>query len=391
MKTHDVLVLGGGMIGSAVAFDLARTGRARVTIADLREPALPLVRGRADVAVRRADLSDPDAVRTLAAGFDVVVGALPSVLGHAALRAVIEAGTDVVDISFTAENALDLDGLARERGVTAVVDCGVAPGVSNLMVGHAAAQLAVVEDVEIMVGGLPRERRWPFDYKAGFAPADVIEEYVRPARMVERGQVVTKEALSEPELLDFPGVGTLEAFNTDGLRSLLFTINAPEMREKTLRYPGHVALMRAFRETGFFSKELVDVGGQRVRPLDTTAALLFPKWTFAEGEADLTVMRVAVRGRDAAGRSRRFAFDLLDHYDPETRLRSMSRTTAFPAAIMAGLVADGAVRRPGVHPPEVLGAQPGMLETVLSGLAERGVRCRARVEEEHALATAATA
>jgi saccharopine dehydrogenase-like NADP-dependent oxidoreductase len=169
MKTHDVLVLGGGMIGSAVAFDLARTGRARVTIADLREPALPLVRGRADVAVRRADLSDPGAVRTLAEGFDVVVGALPSVLGHAALRAVIEAGTDVVDISFTAENALDLDGLARERGVTAVVDCGVAPGVSNLMVGHAAAVLATVDDVEIMVGGLPRERRWPFDYKAGFA------------------------------------------------------------------------------------------------------------------------------------------------------------------------------------------------------------------------------
>ena len=100
MKTHDVLVLGGGMIGSAVAFDLARSGRARVTIADLREPALPLVRGRSDVAVRRADLSDPDAVRTLAEGFDVVVGALPSVLGHAALRAVIEAGTDVVDISF---------------------------------------------------------------------------------------------------------------------------------------------------------------------------------------------------------------------------------------------------------------------------------------------------
>jgi saccharopine dehydrogenase-like NADP-dependent oxidoreductase len=391
MKTHDVLVLGGGMIGSAVAFDLARSGRARVTIADLREPALPLVRGRSDIAVRRVDLSDPDAVRTLAEGFDVAVGALPSVLGHAALRAVIEAGTNVVDISFTAENALVLDGLARERGVTAVVDCGVAPGVSNLMVGRAVAELAVVDDVEIFVGGLPRERRWPFDYKAGFAPSDVIEEYVRPARMVEQGRVVTKEALSEPELLDFPGVGTLEAFNTDGLRSLLFTIKAPSMREKTLRYPGHVALMRAFRETGFFSKDLIDVGGQRVRPLDATAALLFPKWTFAEGEADLTVMRVAVRGRDASGRGRRFVFDLLDHYDQETRLRSMSRTTAFPAAIVAGLVADGAFRRPGVHPPEVLGALPGLLETVLSELARRGVRCLARVEEEHAIAAVATA
>src|SRR4029450_4766258 len=127
--------------------------------------------------------------------------------------------------------------------------------------------------VEIYVGGLPRERRWPFDYKAGFAPADVIEEYVRPARMVEQGRVVVKEALSEPELIDFPGVGTLEAFNTDGLRGLRAAVKAPFMREKTLRYPGHVELMRAFRETGFFSKEPVDLGGPLARPRAATGAL----------------------------------------------------------------------------------------------------------------------
>jgi saccharopine dehydrogenase-like NADP-dependent oxidoreductase len=247
------------------------------------------------------------------------------------------------------------------------------------MVGYAASQLARTETVEIYVGGLPRERRWPFDYKAGFAPSDVIEEYVRPARMVEQGRVVVKEALSEPALLDFPGVGTLEAFNTDGLRSLLFTMDAPFMKEKTLRYPGHIDLMRAFRETGFFSKEPVSVGGQLVRPLDTTAALLFPKWTFADGEADLTVMRVGVEGRTQQGGTRRFEFDLLDHYDPQTGLRSMSRTTAFPAAIVAGLVADGAFREPGVHAPETLGRAPGVLETVLRELEARGVRCSSRV------------
>jgi saccharopine dehydrogenase-like NADP-dependent oxidoreductase len=374
-----ILVLGGGMIGSAVAFDLARHGRGPVTVADLKEPLYKRLGETPGVESVRADLSVPAAVRELASGFDLVVGALPSALGYQSLAAVIEAGRPYVDISFMAENALDLDGLARDHGVTAVVDCGVAPGISNLMVGYAAAQLAQTDTVEIYVGGLPRERRWPFDYKAGFAPSDVIEEYVRPARMVEQGRVVVKEALSEPELLDFPGVGTLEAFNTDGLRSLIFTMDAPFMREKTLRYPGHIELMRAFRETGFFSKDPVDVGGTLVRPLDATAALLFPKWTFAEGEADLTVMRVSVEGRTQAGASKRFEFDLLDHYDAQTGLRSMSRTTAFPAAIVAGLVADGGFRTPGVHAPETLGRVPGVLETVLRELEARGVRCSSRV------------
>lgn len=373
------LVLGGGMIGSAVAFDLARHGRGPVTVADLREPLYTRLREQPGVSAVRADLSHPATVNKLVGDADVVVGALPSALGYRSLAAVIEAGRPYVDISFMAENALELDGMARERGVTAVVDCGVAPGISNLMVGYAASQLAQTETVEIYVGGLPRERRWPFDYKAGFAPSDVIEEYVRPARMVEQGRVVVKEALSEPELLDFPGVGTLEAFNTDGLRSLIFTTDAPFMKEKTLRYPGHIDLMRAFRETGFFSKDPVSVGGQLVRPLDATAALLFPKWTFSEGEADLTVMRVSVEGRTPQGAVKRFDFDLLDHYDAQTGLRSMSRTTAFPAAIVAGLVADGAFRRPGVHAPETLGRVPGLLETVLRELEARGVRCASRV------------
>jgi saccharopine dehydrogenase-like NADP-dependent oxidoreductase len=128
--------------------------------------------------------------------------------------------------------------------VTAVVDCGVAPGLSNMMCGAAAARLDPLESVEIYVGGLPAERHWPFDYKAGFAPWDVLEEYTRPARIVEHGQIVLKEPLSEPELLEFPGVGTLEAFNTDGLRSLAYTLKAPFMKEKTLRWPGHAELMR---------------------------------------------------------------------------------------------------------------------------------------------------
>jgi lysine 6-dehydrogenase len=377
MKTK-VVILGGGMIGSAMAMDLKRDGF-DVTVADLREETLAKVAARWEVATVRADLGDPKAVTRLVEAYDLVLGALPSVIGLQTLRAVIDAGRPFVDISFMPENAMDLDGLARERGVTVVVDCGVAPGVSNIMAGHAAAGLDTCERVEIYVGGLPEQRRWPFDYKAGFAPHDVIEEYVRPARIVENGRIVLKEALSEPELMDFPEVGTLEAFNTDGLRSLAYTLKAPFMKEKTLRYPGHIGLMRAFRETGLFSKEPLLVAGNSIRPLDATAALLFPKWTFEEGEADLTVMRVMVEGRRGNDHVRH-TWDLLDRYDAATGLRSMSRATAFPASIVAGLLARGAFVAPGVNPPERLGEREGLLDLVLRELEKRGVKTRYQEE-----------
>lgn len=379
MRQTRVVILGGGMIGSAMAMDLRREGGFDVSVADVREEALRRIGARWGVGTVVADLADPAAVARLVAGYDLVLGALPSVLGLQTLRAVIEAGRPYVDISFMPEDALALDELARARGATAVVDCGVAPGVSNMMAGWAAAQLEACERVEIYVGGLPQQRRWPFDYKAGFAPHDVVEEYVRPARLVEHGRIVVKEALSEPELMDFPEVGTLEAFNTDGLRSLAYTLRAPFMKEKTLRYPGHVQLMRAFRETGLFSKEPVLVSGQSIRPLDATAALLFPKWAFEEGEADLTVMRVLVEGRRGELRLRH-TWDLLDRYDPDTGLRSMSRATAFPATIVAGLLARGELAGPGVLAPEHIGARPGLLDRVLGELERRGVRTRHRQE-----------
>jgi len=378
------LVLGGGMVGSAIAADLASDRQLSVTVADRSDAALERL-ARLGLATVRADCSDPARLTTLAAGADVVVGALSSVLGLAALRAVIEARRPYVDISFMAEDALELSGLALERGVTAVIDCGVAPGMSNLLCGHAVERLSPCERLEIYVGGLPVVRRWPYDYKAPFAPHDVLEEYTRPARLVEDGRIVVREALSEPELLEFEGVGTLEAFNTDGLRSLAYTLSVPWMKEKTMRYPGHIALMRVLRETGFFGKEPLSVhgatgvaagpvgGSVSVRPIDVTAALLFPKWTFEDREADLTVMRVTAIGREA-GRRVRLQWDLLDHYDPETNTRSMSRTTGFPAAIVARWLLDKRFERPGVHPPETIGKDPALVKAMLGELGARGVR-----------------
>ena len=357
--------------------DLARQKNRVVTVADASAEPLSRVAARYGVETLRADLSRPDDVCALAARHDLVVGAMPSVLGYRTLRAVIESGRPVVDVSFMPEDARTLDDLARDKGVTAIIDCGVAPGLSHMLAASSAAKLSRAERIAIYVGGLPVDRRWPFEDKAGFSPYDVIEEYIRPALVVEGGRAVMKEALSEPEVIDVPGVGLLEAFLTDGLRSLADTIGAPFMQEKTLRYPGHRHLMLVLRESGFFSTDTVDAGGHAVRPLDLTAALLFPQWTFEDDEADVTILRVIVEGYLGDERLRH-TWDLVDRYDPLTGLRSMSRTTAFPAAIVAGLVEQGAFP-PGVHPPEIIG-QTGLLEVVLRGLDARGVHCVLRTE-----------
>ena len=229
------MILGAGMVGSAIARDLSGSEEIDVHVADARPEALAGVRKSAPVSVHQLDLANADAVRTAVGGFDLAIGALPSAMGLASVRACIEGGADVVDISFMPEDARLLDSLARERGVTAITDSGVAPGLSNMMAVAAASDLDLCDRIEISVGGLPAVRSWPFNYKAGFAPWDVIEEYTRPARVVENGRVEVREAMSGLELVEFAGVGTLESFITDGLRSLTDTLPVPNMQERTLR------------------------------------------------------------------------------------------------------------------------------------------------------------
>jgi saccharopine dehydrogenase-like NADP-dependent oxidoreductase len=371
-----ILVLGCGMIGSAVAMDLARHDW-DVTIADCDETRLSRVKQKYGIRIVTTDLSDTGSIATLAKTSSIVIGALPSAMGFRTLKAVVESGSHAVCISFMPEDARALHDLACRKGITAIVDCGVAPGLSNMMVGHAAARLSPCERVDVYVGGLPLNRKAPFEYKAGFSPHDVIDEYVDPATVVEHGRVVVKPALSEIEILAVPGVGELEAFLTDGLRTLIQSIDAPFMQEKTLRYPGHARTMEVLREAGFFSKDPIPIGARMIRPLDVTAALLFPQWTYQEGEPDITILRVAVEGRTDGARTL-FTWDIIDRYDPISGLRSMSRTTAFPATIAARLIADGALPA-GVHPPEVVGRM-GLLDDVLAELKARGVHCLHKVE-----------
>jgi len=379
MKREEIVILGGGLVGGPMALDLADDDRFTVTVADIDEASLEQLKAREPrLSTVLADLSNPSTVTELVAGYSLVLSAVPGFMGYSTLEAIIEARRNVVDISFFAEDPFALNDMAIRAGVTAIVDCGVSPGLSNLLIGRVAAQLDHVDSILIYVGGLPEVRQWPYEYKAVFSPIDVIAEYIRPARYVENGVEVTRPALSDPELIDFPGLGTLEAFNTDGLRSLARTISSPNMKEKTLRYPGHIEKMALLRETGFFGEGQIKVNGSSFRPIDLTAAILFPKWKMDQGEVDLTALRVEVEGRQGDQKVS-YVFRMLDRYDPVTGTHSMARTTGYTATAAVRMLAEGWYNEPGIAPPELIGRCKEPCDFMIDCLRQRRVICEEEV------------
>ncbi len=367
-----IIVLGAGLVGRPMALDLANEKKFEVTIADFSAAALAKLEPKTAVTTLKQDLSTPERVESIVQDFDLVINAVPGFMGFQTFKAVIEAGKNIVDIAFFPEDPFQLAELAAEKNVIAVMDCGVAPGMSNILVAHAAGMLDKAEEAVIYVGGLPQVRQWPYEYKAVFSPIDVIEEYTRPARLVENGKIVIRPALTEPELLDFPGIGTLEAFNSDGLRTLAETMKIPAMKEKTLRYPGHVERMRMLRESGFFSQKAIDINGTKIKPLDLTAQLLFSMWEMKKGEHDLTIMQVSVRGLKN-GHPQTITYDLFDKFDPLANIHSMARTTGYTATVITRMIAAGVYKRKGLSVPEYIGESQAAVEYILAGLAERGV------------------
>ncbi|MBK8490893.1 MAG: saccharopine dehydrogenase NADP-binding domain-containing protein [Saprospirales bacterium] len=375
---RNIIVLGAGMVGSAMAIDLAK--KHQVTLTDLSPKALERAREKDHrLHTRHLDVGDKPELERIVKQHDLVVCAVPGFLGFETLKTIIEAGVNVVDISFFPENALELDALAKEKKVTAIVDCGVAPGMDNLILGYYNEKLKLT-DFECLVGGLPKVKKWPFCYKAPFSPVDVIEEYTRPARYVEHGQVVVREPLTDCEYVEFEQVGTLESFNSDGLRSILYTMpHIPNMKEKTLRYPGHVEYVRVLKESGFFSEAKIDVKGAMVSPLDFTSKILFSEWKLGETEEEFTVMRVTLKGKNPQGQVEEVIYDLYDAYNPETQTSSMARTTGYTATAAAQLVLEGLFAEKGVFPPELVGKRERCFEFVLNYLKERDVHYVKRV------------
>lgn len=364
-----VVVLGAGLVGKAMAIDLSK--KFDVTSVDINESALTEL-SSLGIKTQKADLSNTTILSALIQPFDLVVGSVPGFMGFDTCKTVIEAGKNMVDISFFPEDPFLLDELAKKHQVTVVTDCGVAPGMGNIILGYHNHKMKI-NSYECLVGGLPVVREWPYEYKAVFSPIDVIEEYTRPARYVQNGGIVIKEALSDAELVHFDEVGTLESWNSDGLRSLIKTMShIPDMIEKTLRYPGCVEYLRVLRETGFFSYEELEVNGVNIRPIDLTAKLLFPIWKLKPGEEEFTVMRIRLAGEEN-GQKKNIQYHLYDRTEKSSGTLSMARTTGYTCTAVVNLVLDGKFTRMGINPPEYLGEEESNFQFIVNYLKDRGV------------------
>lgn len=368
----NIIVLGAGLVGLPMAIDLNKDAEFEVTICDIDATRLDNINKELGLTTIAADLRHKETVSKIISDFDLVVNAVPGFMGYSTVKTIIEAGKNVVDIAFFPEDMLTLDALAKEKGVIAISDIGVAPGMSNILSSYAYHQLDKTTDIKILVGGLPKVREWPWEYKAVFSPIDVIEEYTRPARFVRDGKLVVMPALTDPEYINFNIPGTLEAFNSDGLRSLIQTLDCPNMIEKTLRYPGHIEKIRVLRESGFFGTEAVDFMGKQIRPIDLTTKLLFPQWELKPGEADLTVMRIVVKGEKGSDKLR-YTYNLYDEYDADTNIHSMARTTGYTATSVVKLIADGLYRHIGMSPPEYIGKDTTCVKAILDYLSHRNI------------------
>ncbi|MBI5219124.1 MAG: saccharopine dehydrogenase NADP-binding domain-containing protein [Bacteroidia bacterium] len=366
----NIIILGAGMVGSAMAIDLSK--KHQVTSADINKEALSALKKGHKIKTIHQDLSDKKELAKIIKNYDLVISAVPGFMGFETVKTIIGCKKNLVDISFLPEDILPLDTLAKKNNVTAITDMGVAPGMPNVIIGYYNERMTVT-DFEYMVGGLPKVRTFPFEYKAPFSPVDVIEEYTRPARYVKNFKMIVKPAMSDPELIDFEKAGTLEAFNTDGLRSLIYTVsNIPNMKEKTLRYPGHIRLIQALNAAGFFGHEPIHIKNNKIVPFEFTTKLLFKQWKLQPEEPEFTIMRVKVTGVEKK-KKKTIVYDLYDEYDPKEKISSMARTTGFTGTAGAELILQGKFKQKGVFPPERVGKDAACFKFILDYLKQRNV------------------
>jgi lysine 6-dehydrogenase len=355
-----MLVLGAGQQGSACAFDLLTHTADEVTIADLHVDELlpfltPFLGER--LTTRSVDARDPVALREAMSGATATMNALPYYFNLGVAEAAVEVGSHLCDLGGNTEIVLAekaLDARARAAGVSIIPDCGLAPGMVNILAEHGIRQLDHPRSVRIMVGGLPQFPEPPLNYQIVYSLEGVLDYYTTLSWILRDGVPVQVEALSEVEPVDFPGVGRLEAFHTAGGLSTMAQRYAGElatMEYKTLRYPGHAAAIRVIRDLGLLRREPVAVNGVSVVPRELFRALVGPQLRRDPRESpDLVALRVEVAG-EKDGAERVLRWDLLDRFDPNTGITAMMRTTGFSLAITGALQAGGHIPA-GVYTPD---------------------------------------
>lgn len=356
-----LLVLGAGLQGSAAAYNLLQDPRVeRVTVADHRPGTLPpFLAGRQDDRLRSLvlDATRPDDVAAAMAGHAAVLCALPYYFNEPMTRAAIAAGCHFADLggnTAIVQRQLALDAEAVAAGVSVIPDCGLAPGMVNILAAEGIRRMETARSVRIYVGGLPQHPEPPLNYQIVYSLEGALDYYTTPSWILRHGHAVQVEALSEVEAVEFPApVGRLEAFHTGGgISTMPFAWEGriETMEYKTLRYPGHVAIMKPIRELGLISNEPIDVKGHPVRPRDLFIAAVQPKLHRPEGR-DLVALRVVVEG-NREGRPARAAFELVDRYDEATGISAMMRATGYSLALTGLMQIDGVAAGPGARTPD---------------------------------------
>jgi lysine 6-dehydrogenase len=381
-----MLVLGAGLQGSACAYDLLQDSDVKeVVVADLRIDSLPrfLERYRNDPRLRlvRADARDTARLAELMVGMDACMNALPYYFNLDVTKAAVDAGVHCCDLGGNTAivfQQMELDQAARDRDVSVIPDCGLAPGMVNILAAAGIDQLDEARTVRIRVGGLPQEPQPPLNYQIVYSLHGVLDYYTTRSWVLRAGEPLEVDALTEIEPVQFPEpVGTLEAFHTAGGLSTMpwsYRDRLHTMEYKTLRYPGHADTMRTIRELGLLALEPVDVNGTAVVPRDLFIACVEPLLHKPEGR-DLVALRVEVEGT-RAGAAERVVYDLLDWFDEKNGISAMERTTGFSLAITGLIQARRQVRRAGVATPDL--AMPA--DRYVDELRNRGIDVRHRVE-----------
>lgn len=373
-----MLVLGAGLQGSACAYDLLRRpDLERVTLADLHPKRVPaFLKKKKDerLVTARLDARRGPELRKLMRGHDSVMNALPYYFNYSVARAAIAMGLHCTDLGGNTEivqKQKTLHAAARKKRVSVIPDCGLAPGMVNIIAAEGIRRVGDAESVKIFVGGLPQRPEPPLNYQIVYSLEGALDYYTTPSWVLRDGRPERVEALSELELVEFPSpVGTLEAFHTGGGISTMpwaYRGKVRTMEYKTLRYPGHVAIMRPIRELGLLSLDPIQVRGMEIVPRDAFIAAVSPRLTKPDGR-DLVALRVEVVGRNG----RRVAWQLLDRYDEASGISAMMRATGYSLAITGVMQVDGRIKSAGVYTPdEAVPFQPYVDE-----LERRGVEIR---------------
>ncbi len=366
-------MVGCGKVGSEIVRDLSHSDEVDSVVAiDAFRESLARVRAWPKVRAVKADLRQRKILVSLMTSADVICGALPGRIGFDLLREAAERGCDIVDISYTPQDPFALHGHALANSCVLIPQCGVAPGFTNMCVGDASTRLDKITRVRIFVGGLPQKPVPPMNYRVVFSLEDVINEYTRPVRVIDRGRRRTVEPLSGRGFLDFPGVGRLEYFLTDGLGTLHRSFSRVDrMHEMTMRYPGHAQIMAILRTLGYFDRRRVRIGGTSVEPRQLSMELLKSAFSVGTPE-DLLAFRVDVEGV-SSGKRVLVRYQFLDKFDRNNRVSAMARTTAYPCTSAALLLGSGKIPWNGIVTPERIAQDPGLFGFVLARLKARGI------------------